>query len=628
MNNLIPLLVLFFTPNILFGQSTLYVPDDFSSIQAGINGMQNGDTLIVRDGTYIENINFNGKAITVQSENGNLTTIIDGNQSGSVGLFNSGEGGNSILQGFTLTNGSGVGGGLRFSNGASPTIRECYISLNGDINSTVYDGAGGYIGDGTSPTIENCTFYLNMGRYGAGLYISGPGSSPTIENCTFNSNITNYDGGGIYSRPNATPIIKNCVFEYNKAGSFMNGGGGIWLGANSGISSINDCTFVQNSAGQGGGIWSGSNVNLALNSCTFIENVAFDEGGGIYFQYSGSAILNSCVFITNFADYGGGIYCGDIMSLYLDKCTLTDNLGMDQGGGICQPSTQSILNITNSIIWENRTGGNGQDPDFNGQAIINYNNLTPGYYWPPGSSNIFTDPLFVNFANNDVHLQSNSPCIDTGDPNSTLDPDGTRADMGAYYFDQSNAPPIAIDDFVSVQYDMTIVIDALANDSDPNNDLINLISIGSPSNGTAIITGDQISYSPNQGWVGTDSFIYFIEDTGGNAASATVTVEVTRPVYIITNFIAGVYADFRISDITPNSEVVIGYSLTGPGPTNTAFGPVDLTPPIKKLVALTADINGNVVFSPLVPAGTLGVTFYTQAKCGNMLSNSLALTVQ
>lgn len=58
-----------------------------------------------------------------------------------------------------------------------------------------------------------------------------------------------------------------------------------------------------------------------------------------------------------------------------------------------------------------------------------------------GTGNITDDPRFVDAANNDFNLQSGSPCIDTGDPNSSLDPDGTRADMGALYFDQSGGQP-------------------------------------------------------------------------------------------------------------------------------------------------------------------------------------------
>ena len=89
----------------------------FETIQAGINAASDGDTVLVQPGTYVENINFNGKNIVV----GSLTlttgdtsyvssTIIDGNQSGSVVTFNSGENSNSVLTGFTITNGNGTYG--------------------------------------------------------------------------------------------------------------------------------------------------------------------------------------------------------------------------------------------------------------------------------------------------------------------------------------------------------------------------------------------------------------------------------------------------------------------------------------------------------------------------------------
>ena len=54
-----------------------------------------------------------------------------------------------------------------------------------------------------------------------------------------------------------------------------------------------------------------------------------------------------------------------------------------------------------------------------------------------GEGNIDSDPLFVDPENGDFTLQSNSPCIDAGDPGSEYDPDGTIADMGAYYFHQT-----------------------------------------------------------------------------------------------------------------------------------------------------------------------------------------------
>ncbi len=86
-------------PASALAQNTWFVPDDFPTIQDAIWGSWHGDTVIVRDGTYVENINFNGMAITLKSEYGPATTIIDGNQAGTVVTIVSGEGSDSLLRG-------------------------------------------------------------------------------------------------------------------------------------------------------------------------------------------------------------------------------------------------------------------------------------------------------------------------------------------------------------------------------------------------------------------------------------------------------------------------------------------------------------------------------------------------
>jgi parallel beta-helix repeat protein len=53
-----------------------------------------------------------------------------------------------------------------------------------------------------------------------------------------------------------------------------------------------------------------------------------------------------------------------------------------------------------------------------------------------GTANLFSDPGFVAAADSNFTLLPTSPCIDKGDPNSVHDPDGTRADMGAYFYNQ------------------------------------------------------------------------------------------------------------------------------------------------------------------------------------------------
>src|SRR6516164_7182077 len=71
-----------------FAQNTIKVPADQPTIQAAINAANSGDTVLVSPGTYYENINFNGKAITVTSSDGAAKTIIDGRATPAVGTVN------------------------------------------------------------------------------------------------------------------------------------------------------------------------------------------------------------------------------------------------------------------------------------------------------------------------------------------------------------------------------------------------------------------------------------------------------------------------------------------------------------------------------------------------------------
>ena len=115
----------------------------YASIQYALSQATtvHGDTVLVLPGTYVENVDFLGKAVRLVSSGGPTVTVIDGGAplvELSAVTFASGEGPGSVLQGFTVENGSGTldasftfydGGGVRIS-GASPTIRDCVIQQN------------------------------------------------------------------------------------------------------------------------------------------------------------------------------------------------------------------------------------------------------------------------------------------------------------------------------------------------------------------------------------------------------------------------------------------------------------------------------------------------------------------
>ena len=140
--------------------ATINVPKDQPTIQAGINAANNGDTVLVAPGKYVENINFNGKAITVRSSNGAKQTVIDGNAVGPVVSFVSGETQSSVLEGFTIQNGLPTGnqyvagGILRLVIPLRPLMRNIVTRrmLVGGI--AVYYGA---------PLIKNNTISYNSG---------------------------------------------------------------------------------------------------------------------------------------------------------------------------------------------------------------------------------------------------------------------------------------------------------------------------------------------------------------------------------------------------------------------------------------------------------------------------------
>lgn len=241
---------------LLFAGSTAaavhYVPTDYLNIQAAIDASANGDTVVVTPDTYSGpgnyNINFKGKAITVQSTDpGNPqvvnATVIDcmGKPSTRGFVFQSGETSDAKLAGLTITNGNVpffLGGGIYCSNNSSPTISNCVITAN-------LAALGGAIAVGNSnsrPTISACTITANLASIGGGA-IYCIGSSPRLESCIIAGNFAPR-GGAIYSHNVGNPIIANCSISTNAASVLA---GGIYCCASSNLD-ISNCILWDNTA--------------------------------------------------------------------------------------------------------------------------------------------------------------------------------------------------------------------------------------------------------------------------------------------------------------------------------------------------------------------------------------------
>ena len=385
--------------------ATIHVPSEQSTIQAGIDVALDGDLIQVAPGTYVENIAFPGKAITMQSEAGADETIIDGNQAGSVVTVSSVVIDEAIIDGFAIRNGEAYDGGGIWCYNSNLTITNCTISGNRATDSIFSSGGGIYCDN----------------------------SSATITNCTISGNITNDRGGGIYYYYDSSSTITNCTISGNSTASSSGDGGGINCYYSD--PTIMNCTISGNrTLGAGGGMNCSASYPTITN-CTITDNIASSYSGGGISCFSSDPTITNCTISGNIAeDHGGGIYCSSSDPM-ITNCTITGNSAYDGGGIFCYhlPSLPSPT-ITNCILW----GNDALDgPEiYGGSPVVTYSDVQGGW---PGEGNIDSDPIFVG--GGDFHLTAGSPCIDAGidvgvytDIDGDERPQGAGFDMGAYEY--------------------------------------------------------------------------------------------------------------------------------------------------------------------------------------------------
>jgi len=407
--------------------NTIYVPDDFPAIQDAIAAAGAGDTILVRPGTYRENIDFLGKAITVRSTDGCWATAIDGGQPidpdfGSVVIFQNGEQADSVIEGFSLINGSGTffstssyhGGGIYCDAASSPTIRDNNISWN-------KAGRGGGIAcnEYASPTIEGNIIAGNHASYDAGGILCRNFASPTIDGNVIRENTCAYQVGGIKCTGGNLPVISNNIISGNSADE----GGGISCWTSSPVISGNLIAGNHCDAG-GGGIDCMYGDPLIVGN-RIVDNSAGILGGGAYLAY-GPGLMANNIISGNSADKGGGVYC-EVATYTFVGNTIVGNTAHVEGGGLLL-QTSCDVNVLNTIFWNN-TAPLGKEvclkehsgygsvlsigfSDLEGGADLAY--VDPNCILNMGPGMLDTDPLFVDGAMEDFHLTWPSPCVNSG----------------------------------------------------------------------------------------------------------------------------------------------------------------------------------------------------------------------
>jgi len=337
------------------------------------------------------------------------------------------------------TNDIGYGGGISIQGG-NPLIHNNLIVNNITSGSSSSSGGGIYL-NGCEIVIVSCNLiYQNFAlKSGGGIKALFCDSLFVYNNIVFNNQMDlgeSSEGGALQITTTDWGILTGNIIDRNNASK----GGGIYMTQNCNVSIVENI-LSNNQAEFFGGLraWDVS-PDIFDNKICFNHSSAPNQAnaGGIYINpdYPNVPHISYNGLFGNITDgYGGGLtteedYQSD--SVFVSFNTFYDNEAL-LGGGIFTRYIQMSTTLDNNILWENLPS---QIHNSSGTSLtVNYSNIQNSW---PGIGNIDEDPMFVDPALYDYRLTWGSPCIDAGDPDPQYnDPDGTRADMGAFYFDQS-----------------------------------------------------------------------------------------------------------------------------------------------------------------------------------------------
>jgi hypothetical protein len=363
--------------------SSLKVPKHYEDPQLAFdsNLIDDGDTINIYPGLFQGHFQFLDKDVTIKSITIPEMTLLGGlNTLGSVVEINAGK-----LEGLTIIGGEALYGGGVWAKG-NTIIQDCIIRNNRaieDVNASIYiypmgKGGGVYLQDNAMMINSKVTRNISQ-REGAGVMTDGDN---TIIKCQIYKN-------SVYSSSMGT--------GYNFAGIYQHQGR---------INIRNSIIRKNSTNGEGGGI--GVKSETLLQNCLISQNSGSSGGGGLVVEQNGNATIVNCVFFKNSSNISNSSLGGAELS----------------GTAI----NRGELSFINTIAWQNNGGWDKHL--FNNNSI--YTN-SDEFRVPSGLGNIDEDPLFINADQGNFQLQSSSPCLHTGHPDTIYDnPNGSRNDMGIY----------------------------------------------------------------------------------------------------------------------------------------------------------------------------------------------------
>lgn len=415
-------------------------------IQDAVDAADPGDSVFVATGTYAAAVTVN-KAVHLLGgwapnfiSRDPVTYATTISYSGSTVSFMNVSSGVCGIEGFSLTGGTGTltalpvagtYGGAVLSYLSSPIIRNNKMIASGHIYEFDYSAGGGIACYGGTPLIENNALTGCLGQCGGGIYLYQT-------NATLRHNLVRGSrsdpywrganvGGGIYAYQ-ATAVLEGNRIEQNDG--YLKGGGlYVYLGS----ASLSGDTICANDCDVSGGGVGAERSSLTIAHALFSRNTCGTGNGGGVFFHAGSLNVTNSLFVLNSANvYGGGLYAdstvGSLANNTLDRNTAA------YAGNVYLRGPVSV-DVRNNVMTHGTDYGFAA-PNMN-RIAYKYNNCSgnsPSDYDTvvPDSTNISASPLYADTAAVDYHLLVHSASIDAGDPAGLNDPDGSRADQGAY----------------------------------------------------------------------------------------------------------------------------------------------------------------------------------------------------